>query len=265
MSTNHDLPVIAQWLRSNKISLNANKTEIIIFRSKWKQITKYLNFQLSGQKINVSNKVRYLGIEIEQHLDWNARVKNVIPTLNRAIGILSKIQHYVPKFLLKTIYYSLFNSHLIYASQVQSQNKKFLENLSTLQDKAIRIINFKQYDHSVDELYHTNGILKIKEYIDLLNCLFVKTVISNESLPVFYKYFERSYNLHNHTTRQATHNSVKICHMNTQSYGHNSVRNKSASTWNLIVSKIKTDMITESTIKVKKMIKTFFINSYQNQ
>ena len=66
--------------------------------------------------------------------------------------------------------------------------------------------------HSVDELYHTNGILKIKEYIDLLNCLFVKNVISNESLPLLSKYFERSYNLHNHTTRQATHNSVKICH-----------------------------------------------------
>ena len=91
MSTNHDLPVIAQWLRSNKISLNANKTEIIIFRSKWKQITKYLNFQINGQKINVSNKVRYLGIEIEQYLDWNVHVKNVIPKLYRAIGILSKI------------------------------------------------------------------------------------------------------------------------------------------------------------------------------
>ena len=65
-----------------------------------------------------------------------------------------------------------------------------LEKLSTLQDKAIRTINFKQYDHSVDELYHTNLILKIKEYIDLLNCLFVKTVIPNESLPVFSQYFE---------------------------------------------------------------------------
>ena len=65
-----------------------------------------------------------------------------------------------------------------------------LEKLSTLQDKAIRTINFKQYDHSVDELYHTNVILKIKEYIDLLNCLFVKTVIPNESLPVFSQYFE---------------------------------------------------------------------------
>ena len=167
--------------------------------------------------------------------------------------------------MLKTIYYSLFNSYLIYTCHVWSQNKKFLEKLSTLQDKAIRIINFKHYDHSVDELYHTNGILKIKEYIDLLKCLFVKCVISNESLPLLSKCFEWSYNLHNHATRQATHNSVKIYHMNTQSYGHNLVRNKSASTWNLIVRKVKTDMITESTIKVKKMIKTFFINSYQSQ
>ena len=89
--------------------------------------------------------------------------------------------------------------------------------------------------------------------------------LRHESLPVLSKYFERSYNLHNHTAQQATHNSVKIYHMNIQSYKHNSVKNKSASTSNLIVSKIKTDMITESTIKVKKMITTFFINSYQNQ
>ena len=81
-----------------------DKTEIIIFRSKRKQISKYLNFRISGQKINVSNKVRYLGIEIEQHLDWDVHVKNVIPKLNRAIDVLSKIRHYVPKFLLKTIY-----------------------------------------------------------------------------------------------------------------------------------------------------------------
>ena len=217
LSLSLSLSLIVQWLRSNKIRLNADKTEIIIFRSKQKQITKYLNFRISGQKINVSNKVKHLGLEIEQRLDWNVHVKNVIPKLNRAIGVLPKMRHYVPKFLLKAIYYSLFNSYLIYACQVWSQNKRFLEKLSTLQDKSIRIINFKQYDHSVDELYHTNGILKIKEYIDLLNCLFVKTVTSNESLPVFSKYFERSYNLHNHTTRQATHNSVKIYHMNTHS------------------------------------------------
>ena len=82
---------------------------------------------------------------------------------------------------------SLFLSLFLFLSVIV---QCLLEKLSTLQDKAIRTINFKQYDHSVDELYHTNLILKIKEYIDLLNCLFVKTVIPNESLPVFSQYFE---------------------------------------------------------------------------
>lgn len=40
-------------------------------------------------------------------------------------------------------------------------------------------------------------------------------------------------------------------------YGYDSVGNKSVSTWNRITNKIKTDMITESTINVK--------NSLQNQ
>ena len=95
------ISLTVQWLRSNKISLSADKTEIIILRSNWKHIIKYLNFRIRGQKINISNKVKYLGIQMEQHLDWDVHIKNVIPKLNRAIGILSKIRHYLPKFLLK--------------------------------------------------------------------------------------------------------------------------------------------------------------------
>ena len=53
----------------------------------------------------------------------------------------------------------------------------------------------------------------------------------------------------------------RFYHINTQSYGNNSVRNKSTSTWNINANKIKTHMITESR-KLKKMIKTFLINSY---
>ena len=53
----------------------------------------------------------------------------------------------------------------------------------------------------------------------------------------------------------------KFYHINTQSYGNNSVRNKSASTWNINANKIKTHMLTEPR-KLKKMIKAFLINSY---
>ena len=138
---NHDLSLIVQWLRSNKISLNADKTELVIFSPKRKQITKHLNFRISGQKIEISTRVKYLGIQIDQHLNWNEHIKNIIPKLTRAIGTLSNIYHYVPKLFLQTINHSIFNSHVIYACQVWGQNENCLKKLSSLQNKAIRIIN----------------------------------------------------------------------------------------------------------------------------
>ena len=120
---NHDLSLIVQWLRSNKINLNVDKTELVIFSPKRKQITKHLNFRISGQKIEISTRVKYLGIQIDQHLNWNEHIKNIIPKLTRAIGTLSNIYHYVPKLFLQTINHSIFNSHVIYACQVWGQNK----------------------------------------------------------------------------------------------------------------------------------------------
>ena len=54
-------------------------------------MTKHLNFRISGQKINTSSKVRYLGVILEEHLDWNLHINFLKCKLNRAIGILSKI------------------------------------------------------------------------------------------------------------------------------------------------------------------------------
>ena len=88
---NQDLALICRWLRANKFSLNTSKTEIIIFRPKQKQITKHLNFRISGQKINTCNKVRYLSIILEEHLDWNLHINSLKHKLYRVIGILSKI------------------------------------------------------------------------------------------------------------------------------------------------------------------------------
>ena len=57
---NHDLALITVWLRANKISLSTNKTEIVLFRSKRKTITKKLNLRISGLNIPISKSVKYL-------------------------------------------------------------------------------------------------------------------------------------------------------------------------------------------------------------
>ena len=53
---NCQLKNIVHWLRANKISLNASKTDLILFGSKSKQITKHSNFRTSGQKIKIACK-----------------------------------------------------------------------------------------------------------------------------------------------------------------------------------------------------------------
>ena len=96
-----------------------------------------MNFRVSGQKIHTTTSVKYLGVYLNDSLTWETHFKNLIPKLNRAIELLSKVRHYMPKFLLKTIYYSLFNSHLIYASQICEQTKTKLFQVVKLQNKAI--------------------------------------------------------------------------------------------------------------------------------
>ena len=55
---NNDLSLLVQWLQATKISLNNSKTEINLFRTKNKKITKNLNFRISGQKINTIKQTK---------------------------------------------------------------------------------------------------------------------------------------------------------------------------------------------------------------
>ena len=62
---NHNLKLTVHWFRANRISLNVDKTEIIIFRPQGKDITKKLNFRISGQQMYISKQVKNLGLMLD--------------------------------------------------------------------------------------------------------------------------------------------------------------------------------------------------------
>ena len=45
--------------------------------------------------------VKYLGVHLNDSLTWETHLKNLIPELNRTIGILFKVRFYTPKLLYK--------------------------------------------------------------------------------------------------------------------------------------------------------------------
>ena len=175
---NYNLRLINDWLKANKLCLNPSKTEIIIFKAETKKITKHLNFRLSGQKIHIKNNFKYLGITIQDDLGWETHVNNLLKKLRRSVAILSNVRHYTPKWLTRTIYYSLFNSHMIYGCQIWGQHKtNLVKRVMKLQEKAIRIINFKDNNAQVSNILAQSKILKFEDFVHYRNINLVKNSI----------------------------------------------------------------------------------------
>ena len=159
---NHDLSQIVQWLRANRIPLNANKTEHIIFRPKNEIITKQLNFRISGQKVNTVNKAKYLGIYLDEHLTWNFQLIQIKTKLSRSCGLLAKLRYHVKTELLRTVYFAILDSVLRYVVQVWGQHRnQTTEEIEKIQENAIKIMSFKGRNDPTNRPFKKLEIMKL--------------------------------------------------------------------------------------------------------
>ena len=65
------------------------------------------------------------------------------------------------------------------------------QNKENLRDKAARIINFKPKSYPVAELYKSSRILKLSDYIKLLNQMFVRETLTATQIPAFKNYLKK--------------------------------------------------------------------------
>ena len=216
---NHNLKLLTTWLRANRISLNTGKTKILLLRPKSKRnTTKHLNFRISGQYIPQTTQVKYLCLTMDEHLNQDLYFSQLKKKPNQGIGLLAKIRHFTPKQLLKTLYFSLFNSNLIYGCQIwgQDQNEEF-KKIEKLQEKALRIIHFLPLTAPVEKQMYKINILKLKDFIILENILSVKDCLSENAPGSFNDKFHPSKLPLNHTARSSSSYQLKVNNFKTES------------------------------------------------
>ena len=136
---NYDLRNFSMWLRANKPSLNIEKTELVVFRRQNTKLNNSFKIQIDGKRLFPTSSVKYLGVLLDKHLTWSPQMSHVQMKLNWAIRILSKLRYQANIHVLKTVYDSLFGTHLLYPSQLWGKNKKETQNkFRTLQNKALK-------------------------------------------------------------------------------------------------------------------------------
>ena len=61
----------------------------------------------------------YLGIVLDQYLDFKPHIENVTKQIVRATGILWKVRKFLPAESLTTLYYALIQSHLLHGLAIR--------------------------------------------------------------------------------------------------------------------------------------------------
>ena len=176
---------LCKWFRANQISLNSSKTELLIFRHPNKKINDDdFKIKMNGKKLYPSKFVKYLGVLINDHLNFGIHINSISIKLARATGVLAKIRH-VTKDILRTIYFGIFSSILNMGAKFGDKLRVIIR-LERLHNKAIKMINFASMCDKVTPVYKVTKILKLSDNIRLLNFLLVFDDV-NDKLPLVLK------------------------------------------------------------------------------
>ena len=261
---NLDLRFLCNWLTSNKLSLNASKTEVVLFKHPNKPINYDLNLKINGQKIIFSESVKYLGLHLDKHLNWQEHTANLKIKLSRSIGMLSKIRHYVSNNVLTNIYYAIFSSHLTYGCQIWGQNKNtHIKRIISIQSKALRIMHFKSVNSSSRPLFKKSKILTLSDVIKLKDFLFAYDHYHNKLPQSLRGIFTLVNDTHAHNTRNASNINLTLPSVNTSVYGIYSIKYQSILCWNKINSLYNEKQLASlSKNQCRNLITKHFLSNY---
>ena len=78
------LPELAQWLKVNKLSLNLKKTQYMIF-SRGKSKDEPINIKIDDQSISETKSSKFLGVDIDNSLNWKTHISYIAGTISRGI------------------------------------------------------------------------------------------------------------------------------------------------------------------------------------
>lgn len=132
------------WMADHQLSLALDKTEMVMI-SKMRLGHPKLPVRIGGTILRSKRHIRYLGVQVEDHLSWNFHVKAVTEKatkINRALGYLLR-NHGGPSSVRRRTLASVSTSILRYAAPVWWEATKVQSNrrlLNRVHNRSARMV-----------------------------------------------------------------------------------------------------------------------------
>ena len=96
-------------------------------------------------------EVRYLGVILDPKLLWTAHIQFLTKKLKSSIATIKRVSPFIPKGCYKSLYHTLFESHLTYGISVWGNTSATnIDTLFRLQKRCLRIL-FGDYENFLDK------------------------------------------------------------------------------------------------------------------
>ena len=102
-----ELQNLHQWCCINKLLINLSKTNITIITPKQTNATiPHLHLTSNGFAINIVDSTKYLGVVIDNELNFKQHIKIIKGKVARSVGVLSKLKHFFSQNIMLQLYYA---------------------------------------------------------------------------------------------------------------------------------------------------------------
>ena len=101
-----EIPLLVEWLQTNRLSLNTKKTHIMVFGPNKKTETNTINIDIEGENIEIVHQTKFLGIILDDKLNWKYHITYIGKKISKSIGILSRAKPLLNSKMLCQLYLS---------------------------------------------------------------------------------------------------------------------------------------------------------------
>ena len=225
------------WQVSIVLGNGIEKTNFMLFTPNG--FSRNMNcINIDGHRIEEVRQTKFLGVILDNKLNWHAHCEYICGKMSKGIGIIIKARKVFNETTLLSLYNSLILPYVSYCIHVWGKAyDTHLKHVLVLQNKAVRIIAGVPPCTSADNLYLELDILPVKKiFVHAISIFMYKYV--NRMLPeLFLDMFTPVSEIHNYDTRQAINKNLFVSFKST-SRGQQSITYIGPHVWNFILSKI---------------------------
>ena len=146
------------WFLANRLSINLDKTCYMLFPASTN--ASKINLELNGMRIKNVSSCRYLGIIIDNELQWSAHIDYIYCHLLKYVGIFYKLRNKLPKRVLKNIYFAFVHPYILYGVEIYANTSRtHIDRLLKINNTLLRILQYQTKRCHVIDLYNNDTLL----------------------------------------------------------------------------------------------------------